>query len=216
MKCNRCGEEIPEGELLCPNCGKKVNGIDDLVGEAKDLAILDILNENVKEHFQKFRICKVSGCGHPNPVDSNICEECNELLNDSNSEIRLLSKVCTQCGMLYRYEEETCKECGANLEDICFDDLVELISDKGKFYVYNHMVIGRKMFPSTFPGFSYISRTHARFLNEKGTWYIVPEEKSTNPVYVNDKPIIKGEKFQIKNGDIIQFSKETPKFKFSS
>lgn len=211
MKCNNCGEEIPEGEPLCPNCGRKVENMNNSVDRTKKVPIF---NENIKKQFEEFKMCKTAGCGHPNPVDSNICEECKELLNDNNSEIRLLSKVCTQCGTLYRYEERTCKECGVELEDICFDELVELVSDEGKFYVYNHMVIGRKMFPSTFPNRAYISRTHARFLNEEGTWYIVAEEKSTNPVYVNGEPIRKGEKFPVRNGDNIQFSKETPKLEF--
>lgn len=206
MKCPNCGKEINDNEKSCPYCGKKIE-------HSEKIEKVEELNRDIFKKFQEFLVCP--SCEKINDKDESYCSNCKISLEDNLKE---LAKVC-ECGELNNFSSDTCQVCGKPLNEtnkISISDIASLENNQFKIYIYPFMRIERKLFPKdTFEGRNYVSRKeHAIFYYENKKWFVKRGENATNPVYVNDKPLDKGEKIELKDGDEIQFSKMTKKFRF--
>ena len=84
---------------------------------------------------------------------------------------------------------------------------VYLEDDPGfRFALLDGLTIGREgdINISGLPGSQYVSRIHATFLKEGGSWY-VRDENSKNCTFLNSVKLDPGLKVGLKDGDLISF-----------
>jgi len=132
-------------------------------------------------------------------------------------------KICPSCGDKNDEKEILCKKCMADLtgvevvsdkeeeieeKTLVFTDYLTLVGDGFSIVVKSGDIIGRQETGvEHLKNFKTVSRKHARFFKEGNKWYI-EDLNSTNGTFVNNKLITSNQKFEIKNGDIINLSSQ--------
>jgi pSer/pThr/pTyr-binding forkhead associated (FHA) protein len=92
---------------------------------------------------------------------------------------------------------------------------VYLEDDPGfRFALLDGLTIGREgdINVSELPGSKFVSRIHATFLKEGGSWY-VRDENSKNSTFVNSVRLEPGEKVKLKDEDLISIGSMSFVFK---
>ena len=56
---------------------------------------------------------------------------------------------------------------------------------------------------SGIPNIQFISRSHCRFELTSDQWFVTAIATATNVTYVNEKPVVKGTRVPIRNGDVV-------------
>ena len=127
-------------------------------------------------------------------------------------------KICPSCGLENPLCETMCLRCMADISSVSPTDSDEVIepAEKKIVLVCNNIessltvrdgsVIGRDSEGrDILANFLTVSRRHARF--HSGNQWIVEDMNSTNGTWVNNRRLSPGEKYPVRSGDIIAFSR---------
>jgi hypothetical protein len=220
MKCGYCGQENPEGELFCSNCGMKLEG-----GPPAPAAPPLPTGEPVEqieeaEHIEPTEPVKhvepatgkpgvrCENCGMMNPEGASVCAGCNQPLKkvpgvcphcgfDKNPDN---AKFCMSCGMQLSIEDEETSPLQPEMPEVKL-----VLPNKREILLCEpETIIGRGDFlqeVSTKEA-KYISREHLTIFFEDKKFYIL-DENSTNGTKLNGVEIKGSGKKELKNNDRI-------------
>ncbi len=88
LKCEKCGELVPEDSKFCNHCG-----------------------ETVKIPISGLKVCE--NCGETLEADDVFCNKCGAKVT-----VPEVKKVCRECGEELEVEDMFCNKCGARVSDI--------------------------------------------------------------------------------------------------
>ena len=122
--CSGCKKEYHDGTKFCPECGGKIELVQESVPAAAAPAPVTFLpGKIVKKH-----VC--SGCGKEYPNGGKFCSECGGRIEEKTIEeksdiiIRIVKEkkiVCSGCGREYPNGGKFCPECGGKIGEKEFD-----------------------------------------------------------------------------------------------
>jgi hypothetical protein len=197
MKCSYCGQETPEGELFCSNCGMKLGGEPGVPPPAQPAPSALVEPGGVR--------CE--NCGMMNPQGASVCAGCNQPLKEP------VPGVCPQCGFDKNPENaKFCMNCGVQLpveEEISPRPTMPaaklvLPSTREILVTEQETIIGRgdflqEMSPEEA---KYVSREQLTIFFEDEKYYVL-DENSTNGTKLNGVEIKGSGKKELKDNDRI-------------
>ena len=198
--CNNCKKDTPDSSKSCFHCHEPIRGYEEK-------------NAGTMPYMDKFKKCI---CGHENATTEDLCEICCAELNviygrckKCRKEVSVDIELCEDCAVPEQYE------CEKSSEKKIFESPVPLqpkiVCQSNPLFnpeIKSGYVIGREGdINTTCLNNDAISRKHASFIEEGGTWFI-RDEGSTYGTKVEWESITPHEKVFLSNGNVIVLADE--------
>ena len=200
--CPVCNTKNEDSEVLCGSCFADISNA---AIKIENSEIQQKLNPDFQpDSGNQNKICPA--CGAVNPDYAMLCDSCqiditevkpgNCNLNAENASLILYSNPSQSCAKIKIAIKngDVVGRCGK-----CANPQAEYlkclnISDKED----NNFIDCMK--------FNTVSRRHAQFIYENGTFFIIALPESKNATCLNGEVLERGRRYSVKSGDIIKFS----------
>jgi len=220
--CPVCGEKNEDSEVLCVNCVTDISNVA-LKTECDPEQDCREIKSQLSNDGAKTKTCPE--CGAVNPDYAVLCDNCQTGIADVRADESFKNgAVCKNAnneitgGAKTEYSEENIsqlvlysKNTGTGIKitvksgDIigrcakCMNPPAEYSNCSNKNNNADRDFIDCVKFDT-------VSRRHAQFVYENGTFFIIALLESKNSTYLNGEIIERGRKYAVNDGDVIKFS----------